>query len=516
MRLLTLLAAFLWSFAALADTTKQPTDFTLPPGLVLAVDQCAPPVSPTQGQAWLVCASPSGLFAGHANAIVKRRSADWIFYPPGDGWLVYNVGTSREFRFDGSSWAALGVGASTNVNAADILDSTATGRLLIKAADTAAAQAVLGISIGSNTQAHSALLDDIAGITFAANDVVQYKSGHLVNRTLAQLAADLAGSTPAFASIELGTVGTTDTTLARSSAGHVSVESKVLADLTSDQTFTGVNAFTGVVNLNGPSVHLQRSGGAPYPFIYFDDLSASAPSGRWRMGTFLGEFDFQKNTDVTGNWGSVTNTLRCLQTDVCSFLQQPTVGANNILTTTSTDAVSNKTFDALNAASTTAAMGTLTLTDAAATAGPFVTYFRDSASPAAADATGALTFSGRDSAANAQIYGQFRTTIDDPTDGSEDYTMWFSPIIAGSGVGTNVALAAGNGVQIGTKSLVTTAGALGLAKISASGSAPGASGMKIEAVCGTNSGTLKLVAYAGTSNTASLILDNIGSGVSGC
>ena len=59
-------------------------------------------------------------------------------------------------------------------------------------------------------------------------------------------------------------------------------------------------------------------------------------------------------------------------------------------------------------------------------------------------------------------------------------------------------------------------GELGLPKITASGSAPGAGGGKLALVCGTNAGTAKLITYAGTSTTPATILDNIGSGVSGC
>jgi hypothetical protein len=47
-------------------------------------------------------------------------------------------------------------------------------------------------------------------------------------------------------------------------------------------------------------------------------------------------------------------------------------------------------------------------------------------------------------------------------------------------------------------------------------SAPGAGNLRTEVVCGTNAGTARLQAYAGTSPTPVTILDNIGSGVSGC
>lgn len=67
-----------------------------------------------------------------------------------------------------------------------------------------------------------------------------------------------------------------------------------------------------------------------------------------------------------------------------------------------------------------------------------------------------------------------------------------------------------------TTALTLSTGEIGLPKITASGTAPGAAGGKFELVCGTNAGSAKLIAYAGTSTTPVTILDNIGSGVTGC
>jgi hypothetical protein len=71
-------------------------------------------------------------------------------------------------------------------------------------------------------------------------------------------------------------------------------------------------------------------------------------------------------------------------------------------------------------------------------------------------------------------------------------------------------------IAIGNPILTLTDGALGLKKITASASAAGAAGLKIEVVCGTGAGTAKLTAIAGTSATPVTILDNIGAGVTGC
>ena len=86
----------------------------------------------------------------------------------------------------------------------------------------------------------------------------------------------------------------------------------------------------------------------------------------------------------------------------------------------------------------------------------------------------------------------------------------------GAGSTVNMAILDAGALRIGSWTAALTAGALGLPKMTASGTAPGAAGLKLEVVCGTNAGTAKIIAYAGTSTTATTVLDNIGSGVTGC
>lgn len=85
--------------------------------------------------------------------------------------------------------------------------------------------------------------------------------------------------------------------------------------------------------------------------------------------------------------------------------------------------------------------------------------------------------------------------------------------------------AAGTAYPITTSGLVTigsgtaatgSAGELAMAKIAATGTAPGANYCKEEWVCGTNAGSAKKIAYCGTSTTPVTIVDNVGSGVTGC
>jgi hypothetical protein len=68
----------------------------------------------------------------------------------------------------------------------------------------------------------------------------------------------------------------------------------------------------------------------------------------------------------------------------------------------------------------------------AGAAGPTFTSRHDSASPAADDVISEQSFNGRDSAANLQEYAECKTTITDPTSGSEDATFACNAVVAGT------------------------------------------------------------------------------------
>ncbi len=93
-------------------------------------------------------------------------------------------------------------------------------------------------------------------------------------------------------------------------------------------------------------------------------------------------------------------------------------------------------------------------------------------------------------------------------------TLKFKASAAVLGSGASVQSAVDH-LTIGS-GLVKANVALSLDKLTASASAPGAGTSKFEVVCGTNSGTAKLIMYAGTSGTAVTVVDNVGAGVTGC
>lgn len=117
--------------------------------------------------------------------------------------------------------------------------------------------------------------------------------------------------------------------------------------------------------------------------------------------------------------------------------------------------------------------------------------------------------------ANNGTYMLFSTTTNGTSSNSERMRIQAS---GGISIGTttdpglNNLMVSGN-LSVGSSTLITmNAGELGLAKIAASGTAPGAGNVKIAAVAGTTGGTCKLIMYAGTSVTPTTIIDNVGAG----
>lgn len=75
---------------------------------------------------------------------------------------------------------------------------------------------------------------------------------------------------------------------------------------------------------------------------------------------------------------------------------------------------------------------TLISTDAGAAAGPILTLYRNSASPAANDVAGQLLLQGKDSLGNTEDFAKISMIIDDPTSGSEDASIAFQAVVAGT------------------------------------------------------------------------------------
>jgi hypothetical protein len=71
---------------------------------VLDRDLATPPGSPSDGQRWIVAASPTGAWAGHATQVAAWQDGAWRFYVPRLGWLVYVIDEGKLVAWSGSAW----------------------------------------------------------------------------------------------------------------------------------------------------------------------------------------------------------------------------------------------------------------------------------------------------------------------------------------------------------------------------------------------------------------------------
>ncbi len=82
----------------------------------------------------------------------------------------------------------------TGSGTAALATFTSFARTLVDDADATAAKVTLGLVIGTNVQAWDADLDAIAALAPTNDDIIQRKAGAWTNRTMAQLATDLAAT----------------------------------------------------------------------------------------------------------------------------------------------------------------------------------------------------------------------------------------------------------------------------------------------------------------------------------
>jgi len=93
-------------------------------------DLNAPPGSPSEGQRWIVKASPSptGAWAGHGNQVAAWQDGGWLFAVPKVGWFAYLIDESALVAWSGTAW----------VNALDVSGITTLQNLALLGVGTTA------------------------------------------------------------------------------------------------------------------------------------------------------------------------------------------------------------------------------------------------------------------------------------------------------------------------------------------------------------------------------------------
>jgi hypothetical protein len=74
---------------------------------VISQTLAAPPASPSEGDRYIVAASPTGEWAGRAGAVASYFGGAWNFYAPQAGWLVWVQDESLLYVYSGAAWTKL-------------------------------------------------------------------------------------------------------------------------------------------------------------------------------------------------------------------------------------------------------------------------------------------------------------------------------------------------------------------------------------------------------------------------
>jgi uncharacterized protein DUF2793 len=105
--------------------------------MVLDKDLASPPSSPSDGDRYIVAASPIAAWAGQAGNVAAWQDGAWAFYTPRAGWLAWVGDETKLYIHDGSVWGEVTVGAGSGAATWGI-NATAdtTNRLAVKSPAT--------------------------------------------------------------------------------------------------------------------------------------------------------------------------------------------------------------------------------------------------------------------------------------------------------------------------------------------------------------------------------------------
>lgn len=247
-----------------------------------------PPGSPANGARYIVAASPSGAWAGHAGKIAAYQDGAWAFYAPSEGWLSWVADEDVVVIWNGTVWTALsgGGGVADHGALTGLADDDHTQYLnnargdvrydALGAADTVSGALSAHVAAGDPHPQYvtaaegNAAYTPIAPATLGVNATADATNklavnspaillnhagaGHQVkiNKNAAGDTASVLYQTAFSGRAEFGTTGDDNF--------HV----KVSADGTSFQEAIVINRTTGAVDmpLTGPDIQIYTAAGA--------------------------------------------------------------------------------------------------------------------------------------------------------------------------------------------------------------------------------------------------------------
>jgi len=73
-------------------------------GQAESADETAPPLSPEEGQCWIVAAGATGAWLGREGAVACWTGGGWRYAEPRAGLALWVIDRGHLVRFDGSGW----------------------------------------------------------------------------------------------------------------------------------------------------------------------------------------------------------------------------------------------------------------------------------------------------------------------------------------------------------------------------------------------------------------------------
>jgi hypothetical protein len=219
-----------------------------------------PPGAPSSGDRYLVIATASGAWSGKESEIAEYDGSSWAFTAPTKGTHVYDEDSGNALIYNGTAWVVLanatgaliktnnlsdlasagtartnlGLGTLAEVNSVSLTGSQVSGTLPVGGGGTGSttasnARTALGVSIGTDVQAYSLNLTLIDAVTSSDGVFVVGSATGWTGESGSTARDSLSlgtGDSPQFTALNIGAA--TDTTLARSGAGDLTVEGKAI------------------------------------------------------------------------------------------------------------------------------------------------------------------------------------------------------------------------------------------------------------------------------------------------
>ena len=205
--------------------------------------------------------------------------------------------------------------------------------------------------------------------------------------------------------IELGHA--TDTTIARASAGAITIEGVAVPTVSSTSTLTNKTLTAPVINIGSDAegdIYYRTSGGA------FTRLARGSDNQTLMMNGNVPNWE----TVSGGGSGDVEKVGTPVNNQVGVWTGDGTIEGDAKLTWDGTEQLE------------------LTDSDAGSGWGPILSLYHDSASPLANDGLGNIRFYGKDSVGNKEEYARIRAKIADESSGTEDVQLKFGTVNAGT------------------------------------------------------------------------------------